>query len=101
MWIRENNTARSILNIRDASCGMWTRLPEGDFVGFSGKQGLHPIGICIVLVDLSRYVQQAQSILHGDIPMKDVVGLTRKPAVCAWLSCMCHSGYFGASGVNE
>jgi len=37
MWVRSNNTARSILNIRDASCGMWVRLPEGDFAGFSGE----------------------------------------------------------------
>lgn len=39
MWVRNNNTARSILNIRDASCGMWVRTPEGDFAGFSGAQG--------------------------------------------------------------
>lgn len=39
MWVRGNNTARSILNIRDASCGMWVRTPEGDFAGFSGAQG--------------------------------------------------------------
>jgi hypothetical protein len=41
MWVRANNTARSILNIRDASCGMWIRLPEGDFAGFSGEQSKH------------------------------------------------------------
>jgi hypothetical protein len=39
MWIRSNNTARSVLNIRDASCGMWVRLPEGEFAGFSGARG--------------------------------------------------------------
>jgi hypothetical protein len=41
MWVRANNTARSVLNIRDASCGMWIRLPEGDFAGFSGEPLSH------------------------------------------------------------
>lgn len=37
MWQRTTNTAHSVLNIRDASCGMWVRLSDGELAGFSGK----------------------------------------------------------------
>ncbi|KAF6258550.1 hypothetical protein COO60DRAFT_1701302 [Scenedesmus sp. NREL 46B-D3] len=39
LYFRNNNSYAPVDNRRDASCGMWHRMPDGDFMGFSGYFG--------------------------------------------------------------
>eukprot|EP00879_Flechtneria_rotunda_P010453 GHRR01010929.1.p1 GENE.GHRR01010929.1~~GHRR01010929.1.p1 ORF type:complete len:962 (+),score=236.94 GHRR01010929.1:64-2949(+) len=39
MYLRNNNTWKPIKNNYDSSCGQWARMPDGDFMGFSGYFG--------------------------------------------------------------
>lgn len=69
MYFRGNNSFRAVNNIRDASCGQWHRMPDGDMMGFSGYFGASGVNYVSVWATMWYHRHQVDTEDFGEHAM--------------------------------
>ncbi|WIA21235.1 hypothetical protein OEZ85_000476 [Tetradesmus obliquus] len=69
LYFRHNNSYKAVSNKRDASCGMWHRMPDGDFMGFSGYFGASGVNYGAVWATMWYHRHAAAAEDFGDLAM--------------------------------
>lgn len=69
LYFRANNSYRSTNNIRDAACGQWHRMPDGDMMGFSGFMGASGVDMYAIEATMWYHRHQADTEDFGDHAM--------------------------------
>ncbi|WIA21233.1 hypothetical protein OEZ85_000475 [Tetradesmus obliquus] len=69
LYFRHNNSYKAVPNKRDASCGMWHRMPDGDFMGFSGYFGASGVNHASVWATMWYHRHAAAAEDFGDLAM--------------------------------